>query len=327
MKKFAKIALPLTAVTTAAVGVSAYEFCNLVHGLLIDNTKKIPSALSKTVSGEDFSDLASLYKKNEQWLENYGYERHYIYSDRGEKLTGYLLKAKKPSKLFMFGSHGYKSNGRGEFKGIAQYYIKNGFNVFLCDHTSQGESEGRYAGFGGFESEDSIKWLHYLIETFGNDIKIAIHGVSMGAATVMMMSSHPNLPQNVKMIVEDCGYTTAMDEFSFKAKELKIPFSNLLLRTVNEINKKKAGYDFYSINPIECVKKAKVPMLFVHGTKDNFVPFFMAKELYDAYSGIYKDMFFVEGASHARSSVVAWQEYQDKLDEFTQKFIFSGENV
>lgn len=323
MKKLTGLALGLT----ATAGLGAYSFCNLVDGLLVDNTKKIPSALSKTVSGEDFSDLAALYERNEKWLESYGYERHYIYSDRGEKLTGYLLKAKAPSKLYMFGSHGYQSNGRGEFKGIAQYYIEKGFNVFLCDHTSQGESEGRYTGFGAFECKDSLKWLNYLVDTFGNDIKIAVHGVSMGAATVMMLSAEETLVDNVKMIVEDCGYTKAFDEFRYKIKELKLPFGELLLYTVNEINKRKAGYDFKTVNPIDCVRKAKVPMLFVHGTKDNFVPFYMVHELYDAYSGEYKDILAVEGASHARCSVVGWDKYQKKLDEFTEKFIFSEINA
>ena len=112
MKTLTKLALGLG---TAAAGVAAggLAFCNLIDGLLVDKTKVIPENLSKTVSGEDESDLYELRAKNEAWLEDYGYERHYIYSDRGEKLTGYLLKPEKPSKLFMFGSHGYKSSGRG----------------------------------------------------------------------------------------------------------------------------------------------------------------------------------------------------------------------
>lgn len=326
MKTLTKLVLGLGA-TAAGVAAGGLVFCNLIDGLLVDKTKVIPEGLSKTVSGEDSGDLKELYLKNEAWLENYGYERHYIYSDRGEKLTGYLLKPEKPSKLFMFGSHGYKSNGRGEFNGFAQYYIKKGFNVFIPDHTSAGESEGRYAGFGALEHKDCLKWLRYLNETFGEDIVIILHGVSMGAATVMMMSNHEELPANVKMIVEDCGFTGAWDEFYLKAKELKLPGTDILLNTVNEINKRKAGYDFKSVKPIEAVKTAKVPMLFVHGSGDTFVPFFMVHELYDAYGGPYKDLLVIEDAGHARCSVKGWDKYEKKLDEFIDKFVFSEINA
>lgn len=326
MKTLTKLALGLAG-TASAVGAGAYAFCNLIDGLLVDNKKEIPEGLSKTVSGEDESDLLELRAKNDAWLEGYGYERHYIYSDRGERLTGYLLKPEKPSKLYMFGSHGYKSSGRGEFNGFAQYYIKKGFNVFLCDHTSAGESEGRYAGFGAFEHVDCLKWLRYLNDTFGSDIVITLHGVSMGAATVMMMSSHEDLPSNVKMIVEDCGYTSAWNEFYLKAKELKLPGTDLLMYTINEINKRKAGYDFKKASPIDAVKNAKVPMLFVHGSGDTFVPFFMVHELYEAYGGPYKDLLVIEDAGHARCSVYGWDAYEKKLDEFLDKFVFNEANV
>lgn len=325
MKKIAKLALGLTG-AAALAGAGVYAFCDMIDGFLVDNTKSPPEGVSKTVSGEDASELKELLTKNQAWLEGYGYERHYIYSDRGEKLTGYLLKPEKPSKLFMFGSHGYKFNGRDEFNGFAQYYIKKGFNVFLCDHTSAGESEGRYAGFGAFEHKDCLKWLRYLNETFGEDIVITLHGVSMGAATVMMMSSHDELPTNVKMIVEDCGYTSAWNEFYLKANELKLPGTKLLLNCVNEINKRKAGYDIKTIQPIESIKNAKVPMLFVHGSGDTFVPFFMVHELYEAYGGPYKDLLVIEGAGHARCSVKGWDEYEKKLDEFLNKFVFSEVN-
>ena len=326
MKTATKLALGLAG-TAAAAGAGILGFCNLIDGLLVDTTKSVPENLSKTVSGEDESDLSELRAKNNAWLENYGYERHYIYSDRGERLTGYLLKPEKPSKLFMFGSHGYKSSGRGEFNGFAQYYIKKGFNVFLCDHTSAGESEGRYAGFGAFEHIDCLKWLKYLCLTFGSDIVITLHGVSMGAATVMMMSSHEDLPEHVKIIVEDCGYTSAWNEFYLKAKELKLPGTDFLMNTVNEINKRKVGYDFKEANPLEAVKSAKVPMLFVHGSGDTFVPFFMVHELYEAYGGPYKDLLVIEGAGHARCSVLGWEDYEKKLDEFLDKFVFSEINA
>ena len=323
MKKSTKLVFGLAG-ATAAVGAGVYGLCSLIDGLLVDNTKSVPAALGKKISGGGSDDVKELFEKNEKWLEGYGYERHYLVSDRGEKLTGYLLKPEKPSKLFMFGAHGYKFNGRAEFNGFAQYYIKKGFNVFLCDHTSAGESEGRYAGFGYFEHQDCLKWLRYLNDVYGNDIQIVLHGVSMGAATVMMMSGSDELPENVKMIVEDCGYTGAWDEFYYKVQSMSLPFGDVLLNISNEINKRKAGYDFKAVKPIESIKKAKVPMLFVHVSGDDFVPFFMVHELYDACASEYKDIYIVEGAGHARCSVNGWEGYEKKLDEFIDKFVLAA---
>ena len=313
MKTATKLALGLAG-TAAAAGAGILGFCNLIDGLLVDNTKSVPENLSKTVSGEDESDLSELRAKNNAWLENYGYERHYICSDRGERLTGYLLKPEKPSKLFMFGSHGYKSSGRGEFNGFAQYYIKKGFNVFLCDHTSAGESEGRYAGFGAFEHIDCLKWLKYLCLTFGSDIVITLHGVSMGAATVMMMSSHEDLPENVKMIVADCGFTTAKAFFDYKLRDLGVPPRGLI-EAVDRVHKKRQGFSFDDLKPVEAVKNARVPMLFVHGAEDKLVPCFMVKELYEACGSEYKDLLIVEGADHAQSYKVDKEQFEARLDK------------
>lgn len=320
MKKITKAALALAG-TAAAAGAFVYAACDIADSLIVDRTKVVPQGLSSKVSGSDMSHLAELCAKNMQWLESYGYEKHYITSDRGEKLVGYLMKPEKPSDVYVFCAHGYRSDGKREYCGFAQYYLAKGFNVFFPDHTAAGESEGQYAGFGAFECADSLKWLGYLIDTFGKDIVITLHGVSMGAATVMMMSGSENLPENVKMIVSDCGYTSAWEEFDYKLEEMKIPARTFILNTVNRINKKKAGYDFKSIQPVESVKNAKVPMLFVHGSGDNFVPCFMAHLVYEACKSEYKDLLIVEGAGHAQCSVDGWDEYKEKLDEFIGKFV------
>ncbi len=49
--------------------------------------------------------------------------------------------------------------------------------------------------------------------------EIALFGVSMGGATAMMTSGE-DLPSNVKVIIEDCGYSTVIDEFTYQLKDL-----------------------------------------------------------------------------------------------------------
>ena len=202
-----------------------------------------------------------------------------------------------------------------------QYYLSRNINVFICDHRGAASSEGNIIGFGALESKDCIKWLNYLNDTFGSDIKLIIHGISMGSATVMLMTGDPNLPANVKFCVADCGFTSAWDEFTYKLGEMKVP-AHPLVEIVNAFNKVYAGYDFKKdTSAIEAVRRAKIPMLFVHGAADAFVPTKMVYELYDACACPDKDILVVEGADHAASFITDQPAYEAKLDKFIEKFV------
>lgn len=294
---------------------------NWVHTALVDRSFTVPEALGKAVSESDFSDLAEKATEAKAWLKKQDLERHYIVNDDGYKLTGYLLKAKNPSNVYVFGSHGYRSDGKSEWCYFAQYYLNElGFNVFFVDHQAAGESEGGKIGFGSFESRDCLKWLTYLTDTFGKDIQIILHGISMGSATVMLITGNDALPENVKFTIADCGYTSALDEFNYKLKALNFP-RKPLVPIICAMNRSRIGYDFQKdTDALGAIKKAKVPVLFVHGDKDKFVPTYMVYQLYDACP-TEKELFVVPGADHAKSYLVDTVGYQEKIRNFCDRFI------
>lgn len=328
MNKKAKIALKAAIGTAAAAGV-VYGALNVIDNLLVDRKWETPDKLKAVFAGDSISSMADICEKNRRWLEDYGYERYSIQNNKGQKLIGYLLKPEKESDVYVFGCHGYRSNGKDEFNAFAQYYLKKGYNVFVVDHPAAGESEGRYIGFGIYEYESALQWLDYLNETFGSDKQIILHGVSMGSATVMLLSGSDRLPKNVKFIVSDCGYTSAMDEFNSQLDAVGVPkaVTKFILGGANKINIRKAGYDFNDISPLEAVKKATVPMLFVHGANDGFVPAYMANMVYEACASEYKDLLFIEGADHAQSYIKGTEAYEKKLEEFEEKFITAKEEA
>ena len=168
-------------------------------------------------------------------------------------------------------------NGWGS-KAIFNY----GYNVLLPDLRAHGKSEGKYIGMGWLDRLDLIKWINYLIEKYGH-IKIILYGISMGAATVMMASGE-NLPSNVRVVIEDCGYTSVWDEFADKLKTIfhipKFP----AMYNANFITKIRAGYSLKKASCIKQIKKSKIPTLFIHGDKDKFVPFYMLDQLYSVAS-------------------------------------------
>lgn len=306
-------------VGTAAL-TAAHEW---IYRALIYADFKIPEALGKTMSeSKPVDGKDRLRRKNIVWLEEYGYETHHIINADGNKLTGYLMKPEKESKVYVFCSHGYRNKGKPEWCYYAKHYVEElGFNMFFVDHQAHGESEGKYVGFGSFESRDSLQWLGYMNENFGSDIDIILHGISMGSATVMLMTGSDKLPENVRFTIADCGFTSALDEFTYKLRNLGLP-EKPLVPIMCEYNRRRAGYDFQKdTNALEAVGRAKIPMLFFHGGSDKFVPTYMVNLLFDACSAPYKDKLIVEGADHGESYIIDKEACEKKMDEFIAKFI------
>ena len=316
----------LAALTGAAavIGGAAYGVSDALFKALISREFKVPKAVSKFITEKEegaVNPLESKYKQCMKYILDYGFERHEIVSDRGQKLRGYLMRPAKPSDVYVFGSHGYRSDGKGEWCYFAKFYVEEmGWNLFFVDHQSHGESEGEYIGFASHEHKDCLKWLRYINDTFGKDVRLVLHGISMGSATVMLMSGNDALPENVKFTVADCGYTSAMDEFNYKIEALKLPFTPLI-PLISAINHKRAGYDFQKdTDALSSVKRARVPMLFIHGDKDLFVPTKMVYELYDACTSE-KELFVVPGADHARSYHVDPEGYEARIRAMAEKYL------
>ena len=309
----------------AAVSAGAFAIANeALYRFLIYKEIKVPAGFGKFMSGgaEPATNKDSHFRKCRLDLEKYGYERHYITNERGHKLVGYLVKPEKESKTYVFCSHGYRNEGKREWCSFFKHYVEElGYNMFFVDHQCAGESEGEYIGFSSFESKDSLKWIEYMNETFGKDIQIILHGVSMGSTTVMLMTGSGKLPENVRFTIADCGFTSALDEFKYKLKGWGVP-ENPVVPIICEMNKRRAGYDFQTdTNALEAVSKAEIPMLFVHGGADKFVPTYMVGELFDACSAPYKDRIIIDGAGHGESYYVGKEVYEQKMDEFIEKFI------
>lgn len=319
MKKSTK-ALLGTAAAAAAVSVGSGF---LIFDIVMNRDDIIfKKAASVIQSKKDMVKTERLVNDpRELWYKEQTPEHLEIINDKQFRLKSKLFKAEQESKVFVLCSHGYRSTGDGEYGAMAKFYHDLGCNVLIVDHQAHGESDGKYIGFGYHEYKDCIIWLNYLIDRFGSDIQIILEGISMGSATVMMMTGAPDLPKNVKFTVADCGYTSAYDEFEFCLKNYihlpKFP----ILYSADMFNKSINGYAFKDASPIDAVANAKIPMLFIHGDADDFVPTYMVHQLYAACSSEYKDLLLIEGAGHAESYRRDSEKYESKVKEFFDKFI------
>jgi len=268
------------------------------------------------MSGTDWSIYSEKIKNLKEPVLAQPHEDVFIQSKDGLKLHGTFFK-KGNSKKIMIGFHGYTGCGMKDLVGVSNYYLNNGYSVLLVDERAHGDSEGTYIGFGCLDREDALEWIRYVIKENGEDCEICLHGVSMGGATVLM-SSGLELPKQVKAIVSDCAFTSAWEVFAHVLKEMYHIPATPILTAADQMVRKRAGYSLKQCNAAEEVKKAKVPILFIHGNRDTFVPCRMCYELYQSCASM-KDIMIVDGASHAESFYKEQERFEQKLDAFFKK--------
>lgn len=238
----------------------------------------------------------------------------------GLNLTSTLIMNENPTNKFIILVHGVSICYVGSLKYFDIFY-KNGFNVLIVNQRRHGKSEGKYSTYGFYEKYDVNMWIEYLKSRFGNDIILGLHGESMGAGTVM-----ETIPLNdsIKFVIEDCGYSNFHELIGF---QITHAYKNRLVRKTlrpslifaNFFMKTKAKFSMKKIVPIDIVSSTSLPMMFIHGKEDYFVPWYMAVDLYKAKTKGYKELYLVEGAKHAEALEVNKILYEKKIMTFIEK--------
>ncbi len=215
--------------------------------------------------------------------------------------------------------HGYTSKGMSDYIGLSDYYLKRGYAMLLPDARAHGESEGEYIGFGCLDRKDALGWINWVIQEVGEDVEIVLHGTSMGGATVLMASGL-DLPSQVKGIVSDCGFTSPKEVFTHVLNSMYHLPAFPVIQGADLMNRKLAGYGMDECNAKREVAHAKVPILFIHGSNDTFVPTHMCNEIYECCASP-KKMLIVEGAAHAESYYKDTEKYEQALNEFFEEIM------
>ncbi len=223
----------------------------------------------------------------------------------------YIQNEQKTGKAVIL-AHGFRNTGDDMGK-LAKFYYQEGFDILLPDARGHGESEGNYIGYGWHERLDYLDWIQLLIKEHGAT-DIILHGNSMGAATVLMTSGE-NLPDAVKGIIADSGYSSVKAELQHQLKNIYHLPSFPLLNVTSVITNIKAGYTFEEASTVKQVKKNTRPLLIIHGDADDLVPTSMGHELYDAAGGE-KELWIVPDAGHTKAFDNVTEEYEKRLKDF-----------
>ncbi|WP_342438164.1 alpha/beta hydrolase [Paenibacillus sp. FSL L8-0436] len=254
-----------------------------------------------------------------EWIARQSFRNVDMSSEDGLKLRGYYLPSERAAGRTAIVAHGYsgKAKDMGAYAKI--YYENLGYNVLIPDARGHGESTGNYIGFGWPERRDYVKWIEYIIEENGPQAQIVLHGVSMGGATVMMTAGE-ELPPQVKAVVADCGYSSVKAQLSYQLWRMYHLPSFPFVQIASLITRLKAGYFFGEASALKQVRKARVPILFIHGDADKFVPYAMMDKVYQACRSP-KDKFVVHGAGHGLSYDTDKAGYVSKVSEFVNRYV------
>ena len=308
LKKVLRIVTAVIGVVAAAeLGIAVYFY----RRTMIRGNAKTDRTIE--MAGTDWNQHMPFIQARKEAMLSENHSDEWIISSDGLRLHATWFPQGECKKIVIC-FHGYTSQGMKDYLGLSGYYLKNGYSMLLVDERAHGESEGKYIGFGCLDRIDALKWINWVLRKCGENVEILLHGTSMGGATVLMMSSL-ELPAQVKGIVSDCAFTSPKEVFSHVLKSMYHLPAFPVMNISDFLNKRLAGYGLDECNAAREVKKAKVPILFIHGSGDTFVPYSMCETMYENCASSKKKL-IIEGAAHAECYYKDTDAYENALTEF-----------
>ena len=315
MKKSAKALLASAGVFTG-IGVAMNAFVLTRVSKKFDNVKK--EIEEKKNPTDPTLPQNILRAEGDAWVDTKDYDHIVIKNHENKSIHGLIVTQKEPTDKWLICVHGYTSGPKG-MGSYAMHYYDKGFNILLPSLRGHDLSEHQHISMGWLDRLDIVDWIQYLINTYDRDIQIVLHGVSMGSATVMMTTGE-HLPFNVKCCVADCGFSSVWDEFKNELKATYHLSTFPTLYSASLVSKVFGGYGFKEASSIEQLKKSKTPTLFIHGEKDEFVPYRMLDLNYNAAS-CEKEKLSIPDAEHADSHLIHPEIYWPEVFKFVDKYI------
>ena len=287
--------------------VAIVWYCRFILGLASQIATPEVSTLDKEISWEKEHGLWGDY-------DSYEKEEYTVKAYKDYELHVTLVKNPVETNKYVIISHGFKSNRYGAVKYVDSY-MDLGFNCIIYDLRDHGENKKTTLSLGQFESEDLEKLIEDSYSRYGN-IKLGLHGESMGAATsLMVLAKKPK----VDFVVADCGFSNLYDLLHAAYDVAKV---GTVLPSVNIAMKLRYGYDMKKTSPKDALVGNEIPICFIHGEADTFIlP--ENSQVNKAATAGYSELHLVPDAAHARSrEVLGEAEYRSIISNFLDNIDF-----
>ncbi len=257
-----------------------------------------------------------LYSDSMKWFVKLKLQDTVIKNNECKDVHGYIIENKNNLKKWAICVHGYMGTPSIQAP-YAKHFYDTGYSVVCPSLRAHGEDKNRYCSMGWHDKDVVTTWINYLVNKYPG-CEIVLHGISMGATTVMLTTGE-KLPSNVKCAVSDCGFSSCKKQFIHVMKNrMKIPVFPFF-QLGNIISVVRGNLNFKTCSAIEAVAKSVTPTLFIHGTADDFVPYSMIEDVWEACSAE-KERLDVADAPHAVSLAYDSDLYFSTMDSFIEKY-------
>ena len=209
--------------------------------------------------------------------------------------------------------HGYRGTAERDLCGGVQRCFRLGHSALLVDQRAASKSQGNVITFGLREHRDCLRWAELAQQRFGEDAKVILCGISMGATTVLMAAGE-ELPKCVVGVLADCGFSSAKEIICKVLRQIHLP-PKLFYPLIRLGAKLYGGFDVEKANATQALTRCRLPVLFFHGTDDDYVPWQMSQKNYDACT-CQKKLVLVPGAGHGLSYLLDPEGYLAAVREF-----------
>lgn len=315
-----KMIFGAAALGTAALGTACAAGAVTLFNRVIPRQDMLRVDLDEVADMAKWEEYKKVIAPNKEWLFAQELEHITIRARDGLTLHGDFLPAEYQSNKLAICGHGYTGCGLKDCVSIAVFFHRMGYNCLIVDHRAHGKSEGDYIGFGILDRFDMKAWVDCMEKRFEGNAEIVLYGVSMGATIAVMTTGITSLSPSVKAVVADCAFTSPYDVFSHILKrDYHLPPFPIM--NINDIMcRRKAGYGFRDYSTLDAVQATGVPILFIHGRDDDFVPVWMSEKNYKMCRSP-KDILIVDNAAHAASYYENKEAYEAKVKGFLEKYV------
>ncbi len=231
-------------------------------------------------------------------------------ADDGTPLYGWFLPA-GPGRPGLVLCHGYQRALEETFSLGCDLRVR-GFNVLLFDFRGCGRSGGRFTTIGYAEPRDALAAVRWLQGRLGADAPIGLLGISMGGAVALTVAGQ--CPA-VRAVVADSAFATLSGAVAHRLRALRPP-----LRALYYLSMRGAEWQCRArvawVRPIDAARRLHDrPVLLIHGTADDVVPYEHAQELLAALPGP-RELWTLDGVPHAMARFHAREEYLARVTAF-----------
>lgn len=279
--------------------------------------RELPWLDANALKGTIYERYSDYIQNANKWLQTHCPEDIFITSEDGLKLHGLWIPAENPRGTILL-AHGYRSSILVDFGMVFDVYHKLNMNLLVPQQRAHGQSEGKYITFGVKESQDMISWIKYHNANFGNK-KMIISGLSMGASTMMYLADR-KLPENVKGIIVDCGFTSPAAIISCVFRSVIHLPAIPVIWAADLFARIFAKFSLYEKDSRMTLANSRLPIMMVHGLEDDFVPAYMTQQGYDACASE-KQLLMVKDAEHGVSFLKEPDRYKQMISQFLDKYI------